>query len=102
MVILAHVPTLLDGDEHREPINMLFHNGLSAGALAVDGFFLISGYLITQSWEAQPRTYFLKRILRIYPAFALCSLIILFVIAPFVGGEPVHGIQLLRAVYRIA
>jgi peptidoglycan/LPS O-acetylase OafA/YrhL len=103
MVILAHVPELMDGDRHREPINMLFHNGLTAGSLAVDGFFLISGYLITKSWESEAGpAYFLKRILRIYPAFVVCSLIILFAIGPLVGGEPVHGMQWLRAGWRMA
>ena len=43
---------------------------LTLGTLAVDCFFIISGFLILHSWLAQPdaRRYLTKRVMRIYPA----------------------------------
>ncbi|MDB5482512.1 MAG: acyltransferase 3 [Caulobacteraceae bacterium] len=102
MVIFAHCPELLDGDRRREPITMLFHNGQTAGSLAVDGFFLISGYLIAGSWLSDPGTYFFKRVRRIYPAFVICSLLLLIIVGPLGGGAIPHGAEWARMIYRIA
>lgn len=62
----------------------------------VDGFFVISGYLITASWMRQPRLreYLAARLLRIFPGLWTCVLVVAFVIAP-IGvllqqGEPLR------------
>jgi peptidoglycan/LPS O-acetylase OafA/YrhL len=103
MVIFAHCPELLDGTRAREPITRIFHNGLTFGSLAVDGFFLLSGYLIAGSWMSDPRGYFRKRVLRIYPAFIACSVILAFIVGPLAGGAaPVHPADWLKVAYRIA
>jgi len=51
-------------------------NQFSFGSLAVDGFFCISGLLITASWlrSANVGDYFLSRILRIYPGY-ICAML---------------------------
>nr|WP_082135773.1 acyltransferase [Mycobacterium sp. EPa45] len=60
----------------------------------VDGFFAISGFLITWSWVRRPRLrdYFVARGLRILPGFWVCLIVIAFVIAPIgvaiQGGSP--------------
>lgn len=60
----------------------------------VDGFFAISGFLITWSWFRRPRLrdYFVARGLRILPGFWVCLIVVAFVIAPIgvalAGGSP--------------
>jgi len=50
----------------------------------VDGFFAISGFLITWSWFRQKRTrdYFFARGLRLLPGLWVCLIVTAFVIAP--------------------
>jgi peptidoglycan/LPS O-acetylase OafA/YrhL len=50
----------------------------------VDGFFAISGFLITWSWSRHPRVrdYFAARGLRILPGLWTCLIVTAFVIAP--------------------
>jgi peptidoglycan/LPS O-acetylase OafA/YrhL len=47
--------------------------GLNLGVLAVDGFFALSGYLITKSWHREPEAlpFIVARALRICPALIL-------------------------------
>lgn len=44
-------------------------NRYSLGAVAVNGFFIISGFLITGSWLNNPNRYLRARVLRILPGF---------------------------------
>ena len=85
LVIVSHAPILIDGNQSRE---IVIGGTLNVGEIAVDGFFLVSGYLITQSfaYNASVRDYVVKRVLRIYPAFIIANMILLLVVAPLVGG----------------
>lgn len=63
------------------------------GVLAVDGFFIISGYLMVSSWNrlADVRRYAWHRALRILPAFWLCLVLTALVVAPVaavLSGRP--------------
>lgn len=54
----------------------------------VDGFFAVSGFLITRSWLQRPhlRQYWFARFLRIFPGLWVCVLVTAFVIAPITGA----------------
>ena len=88
MVIVSHSPALLDGDRSREFLARIFGT-LTGGDVAVDGFFLISGYLITKSFIDTPSVgfYMKRRIARIVPGYAVAFLISALCVGPFVGGE---------------
>lgn len=93
LVIVSHSPVLVDGDRSREILTWIFGT-LTAGDVAVDGFFLISGYLITQSFLGTPSValYMKKRFARIFPGYAVAFLLCALVIAPFVGGGDVWSL----------
>ncbi|MEM6104742.1 acyltransferase [Mycobacterium sp. 050272] len=63
-------------------------------AVGVDGFFAISGFLITASWLRDPhvRDYLAARALRILPGLYVCLIVTAFVFAPLSvavqGGSP--------------
>lgn len=87
LVIVAHGPEIVHGDRSREPLTMLFGT-LSFGELAVDGFFLLSGYLIVGSWTRRPQwgAFLASRARRILPGFVVASLVCAFVVGPLGGG----------------
>ncbi|MEO7494788.1 MAG: acyltransferase [Massilia sp.] len=87
LVILSHAPEMVDGNRSRELLTSLFHT-ISFGEFAVDGFFLLSGYLIVQSWANTPDVFqFLRsRVLRIFPGFIVASLVCAFVVGPLAAN----------------
>lgn len=87
LVVLSHAPELVDGNRTRELLTRAFGT-LSFGEIAVDGFFLVSGYLILASHlrSASLADYLAKRVLRIVPAFAVAFLASTYLFAPLGGG----------------
>jgi peptidoglycan/LPS O-acetylase OafA/YrhL len=87
-VLVSHSIELVDGNRSREPLTYIFGT-LSLGELGVDGFFLVSGYLIAQSFEnsASVLSYLWKRVLRIYPAFVVAFVISIVVVGPLSGAD---------------
>jgi peptidoglycan/LPS O-acetylase OafA/YrhL len=67
-----------------EPVMRL--TGIPSGEFGVGIFFVISGYLITKSWERGPHafTYLKKRVLRIFPALIIVVFLTVFLLGPFV------------------
>ncbi len=86
LVIVAHSAEILDQNRSREILTNIFGT-ITFGELAIDGFFLISGYLILKSYLSSTtiKSYFLKRVLRIYPGFIVASLFCIFVLLPLSG-----------------
>lgn len=85
LVMFCHCFVLYYGTEESvEPLFVASGGQASIGTLAVNFFFTISGYLILQSWYRSEGLWdFLKkRVVRIYPAFIVASLLCIFVFAP--------------------
>jgi peptidoglycan/LPS O-acetylase OafA/YrhL len=83
LVLYTHSFQAVHGTEgmyRLETFGRLMGGQLVGGELAVNAFFVISGFLITHSWLSRPGflTFVWKRVLRIYPAYlvvaALCLL----------------------------
>lgn len=89
LVIFSHSYTLVSGTIHDEPFIKATHGYVSGGLLAVDTFFLISGYLVAASLVRSRSmwSYFRKRISRIYPGFIGVTLFNLLVVAPLASGH---------------
>lgn len=83
LVIFSHSFPL--ADYHFEPF-FLITGSMSFGTLGVIIFFVISGYLITKSWDRNPSTtqFFWNRFLRIVPGLAGVALFSIFLIGPLV------------------
>lgn len=90
LVLLSHSPELIDGNRSREILTLVFGT-LSFGELAVDGFFILSGFLIAKSWASDPSIYrfLMSRVLRIYPGFIVASLFSVFI----AGGIGAHSLE---------
>ena len=84
-VIFSHAFLLSEGSEAHEPLRWLTGQTI-LGIVGVFVFFVISGYLVTQSFEATGSAwrFATKRALRIWPGLALCILLCGFVLGPLV------------------
>ncbi|UZF95860.1 acyltransferase family protein [Bosea sp. NBC_00550] len=90
-VILSHVPEIIDGSRSNEILTRLF-GSISLGDFSVDMFFLISGYLITNSFIGRKSLaeYVRKRLARIFPGFICAYFICVLIVAP-IGGAKMPG-----------
>lgn len=81
LVIVSHASSFIYGDGRMDPLRVF--RTVSAGSAAVDMFFLLSGWLITESWLSSQsnRAYLTKRLLRIAPAF-----VIAWMLSVMIGG----------------
>ncbi len=88
LVIVSHVPQFVDGNASREQLYALTGN-VGFGGLSVNGFFLISGYLVVASFRNQPTVwaYLSRRIARILPGFVVASLFSILIVAPLSGAS---------------
>ena len=87
LVIFSHSFPLLLGSKTWEPLYRATRGQMETGAVAVDGFFVISGFLIAQSWVRGRNlgSFVKKRFLRIYPGFAAALLFCILVVGPLAG-----------------
>ena len=88
LVIFAHCYALPVGGDHTEPLFIFSGGQRTMGGIAVDLFFILSGFLITHSWLRSRGflDFMWRRALRIYPAFIAASIFGVFIIAPLFNG----------------
>jgi peptidoglycan/LPS O-acetylase OafA/YrhL len=89
-VILCHSYAIYYGYEKfllTEPFMVMSQKQISIGSVAVDFFFIISGFLIVKSFETSSSVtdYFKKRVLRIYPGF-IVALLISYLVFGYLGS----------------
>jgi peptidoglycan/LPS O-acetylase OafA/YrhL len=89
-VIFSHAFLIGEGTQDPEPLYWLTGGQTVFGVVGVFVFFTISGYLVTQSFEAtgSPARFLTKRGLRIYPGLLVCLLASAFVMGPLVSDLP--------------
>lgn len=86
LVIWTHAFGLLDRTSF-EPVFRALH--LGAGDLGVDIFFVLSGFLVSKSWDGKTLSQFAwARFTRIYPGLWLSILATVLVAALFFADEP--------------
>jgi peptidoglycan/LPS O-acetylase OafA/YrhL len=90
MVLLAHAPEITDGNQHRELLARLTRSHFTFGALGVDGFFLLSGFLIVNSWQHTSKLlpFAKRRFFRIVPGYLVAALLSTFVVGLLAPGTP--------------
>lgn len=89
LVLYSHCFYLSGWSGPKIDLGAVTQNQIYLGALGVDGFFAISGFLITMSWLRSKGLFdFLKkRVLRIFPGFIIACLVCAFVVAPLGAGS---------------
>ena len=99
-VVFSHSFLIAEGSETNEPFIWLTGNQCILGLVGVFVFFVISGYLVTESWcrSPNPGRFALKRTLRIYPGLVVNVALCAFVLGPLITGQPLshyfHGPEL--------
>jgi peptidoglycan/LPS O-acetylase OafA/YrhL len=93
LVILSHSFPLTRGSNATEPLSRLTGGQITFGNISVWAFFVISGFLITQSWLRSPHVvkYLKRRVGRIYPGFAVAGLVTAIFIVPAAADRATYA-----------
>jgi len=92
-VVLSHAYPVTQGSNDREFLMVLSGGQTSLGEVCVMVFFVISGFLITQSFVRSDSAigYMTNRVLRIVPGLAVMALLVSFGLGPGDVPIPVAG-----------
>src|SRR5438067_7133713 len=92
-VVFSHAFLIAEGSEANEPFVWLTGNQCILGLVGVFVFFIISGYLVTESWcrSPAPGRFAMRRFLRIYPGLAVNIAVCAFVLGPLVTALPLQA-----------
>src|SRR5450432_2520785 len=87
-VIFTHGFVVYTGKIDTEPFWRFSRHQVGLGTISLNFFFVISGYLVLQSWTYSKGVFdFLKkRVLRIYPGFIIVCILCAFIFAPLGNG----------------
>ncbi len=99
VVVFSHSFNI--GGFGKEPAEWLSGDQVTLGVLAVYGFFIVSGYLITLSSLSKPSVlqFLWHRALRILPGYWLCLFITAFCFAPLLYGLETGGMPSIAALW---
>jgi len=99
LVIFSHSFALGRGSNDTEPLSVLTHGQITLGNVSVWAFFVISGFLIAQSWTRSPKPlkFLRRRVARIYPGFAVAALLTALIVVPLATDPPVHHPMAMRS-----
>ncbi|MDO3380652.1 acyltransferase family protein [Gilvimarinus algae] len=82
-VLYGHSFPIQGAEGYTDPLRSLFQNSTWIGAIAVEGFFAISGFLVTASLLKRGAIdYAISRALRIFPGLAVCVFGCVFLLGP--------------------
>jgi peptidoglycan/LPS O-acetylase OafA/YrhL len=89
-VIFSHAFPVGQGTGTKEPLETFSHGQVTLGRLCVAVFLIISGVLITQSFERSPgmARYLWARMLRIFPGLGVVLLVSAFLLGPALTELP--------------
>jgi len=90
-VVWSHAALVVGGEDAVRPL--IVETGFALGHLAVNVFFIISGFLIAQSLDRSKDLfeYFSARFLRLMPGLFAAVLVTVFVIGPLVTTETISS-----------
>lgn len=91
LVLYGHAFAIQSNPAVRDPMGQVFQGSTWIGDVAVNAFFLISGFLIAASLERRTLgEYFVARMLRIYPALVCSVFLLVFAVGPAVTVVPLQ------------
>ncbi len=92
-VVFSHAFLIADGSEANEPFVRLSGNQCILGLVGVFAFFVISGFLVTESYcrRPAPARFALRRALRIYPALVVNVAVCALLLGPLVSSLPLRA-----------
>ncbi len=98
-VLVSHSFALAIGSSSAEPLGTSL--GVTFGSMAVDFFFIISGFLVTGSLLTKKSLlqFAWARILRIYPAILVVVFLSVFVLGIFFTTYPIHSFLSAKQTY---
>ncbi|MFT2007680.1 acyltransferase family protein [Pontibacter sp. 13R65] len=100
-VVFSHSYVIYNGVVDDEPMWKLSKSQAAFGTLSLNFFFIISGFLIAQSWVNSTSfiSYLQRRITRIYPGFMVVSLFTVFIFGAIGTWTPNAGYAALQTYY---
>lgn len=99
-VLFSHSFALVAGSGDAEPLR--FSLGMTFGTMAVDVFFITSGFLVTASLLTRQSTieFVAARVLRIYPAILVMSVITVFVVGAYFTSQSLSSYFFAKETFR--
>jgi peptidoglycan/LPS O-acetylase OafA/YrhL len=95
LVVWSHCFALSLGSEKTETISQITNGHYNSGNVAVLVFFVISGFLICESYQntANFFKFIMKRVRRIYPGYMVATSVAAFVIVPLYSSRSLENIS---------